>query len=160
MKIGIVGSGMVGASAAYAMVMRGVGREIVLVDKDEKRAMAEADDIYHAVPFASPMSIRAGSYADLAGARVVIMTHNHDLDQRIVEAALRRDDLGYLGLIGSDRKWARFQKRLSAKGFTPEQIARVRCPIGIGPSSKEPTAIAISIAAELLAERAPCLGAD
>ncbi|MCC6616029.1 MAG: L-lactate dehydrogenase [Anaerolineae bacterium] len=73
MKIGIVGSGMVGASAAYAMVMRGVGREIVLVDKDEKRAMAEADDIYHAVPFASPMSIRAGSYADLAGARVVIM---------------------------------------------------------------------------------------
>jgi len=73
MKIGIVGSGMVGASAAYAMVMRGVGREIVLVDKDEKRAMAEADDIYHAVPFAHPMSIRAGSYADLSGARVVIM---------------------------------------------------------------------------------------
>ncbi|MBE0689197.1 MAG: L-lactate dehydrogenase [Anaerolineae bacterium] len=73
MKIGIVGSGMVGASAAYAMVMRGVGREIVLVDKFEKRAIAEADDIYHAVPFAHPMSIRAGGYADLAGAQVVIM---------------------------------------------------------------------------------------
>jgi L-lactate dehydrogenase len=37
MKIGIVGSGMVGATAAYAMVMRGIGREIVLVDKDSKR---------------------------------------------------------------------------------------------------------------------------
>ncbi|MCL4251892.1 MAG: L-lactate dehydrogenase [Anaerolineae bacterium] len=73
MKIGVVGSGMVGASAAYALVMRGVGREIVLVDKFEKRALAEADDIFHAVPFAHPMSIRAGSYADLAGARVVIM---------------------------------------------------------------------------------------
>ncbi|MCA9906411.1 MAG: NAD(P)-binding protein, partial [Anaerolineae bacterium] len=73
MKIGVVGSGMVGASAAYALVMRGVGREIVLVDKFEKRALAEADDIFHAVPFAHPMSIWAGSYADLAGARVVIM---------------------------------------------------------------------------------------
>jgi len=73
MKIGIVGSGFVGATAAYALVMRGVGREIVLVDKDEKRARAEADDIFHAVPFASALDVRAGSYADLAESKVVIM---------------------------------------------------------------------------------------
>ncbi|MGD8464193.1 MAG: NAD(P)-binding protein, partial [Anaerolineae bacterium] len=47
MKIGIVGTGMVGSTAAYALVMRGVGREIVLVDIDKKRAQAEADDIFH-----------------------------------------------------------------------------------------------------------------
>lgn len=74
MKIGIVGSGMVGATAAYALVMRGVGREIILVDKFEKRAIAEAADILHAVPFAHPLTVRAGNYADLAGCRVVIMS--------------------------------------------------------------------------------------
>ncbi|PJF21840.1 MAG: L-lactate dehydrogenase [Phototrophicales bacterium] len=73
MKIGIVGSGMVGATAAYAMVMRGVGREIVLVDKNQARAEAEADDIYHAVPFASALEINDGDYSDLKGCKVVII---------------------------------------------------------------------------------------
>ncbi|MEO8397056.1 MAG: NAD(P)-binding protein, partial [Chloroflexota bacterium] len=73
MKIGIVGTGFVGATAAYALVMRGVGREIVMVDKNSKRAEAEADDILHAVPFAHPMEIFAGDYIDLAGCSVVIM---------------------------------------------------------------------------------------
>ena len=73
-KIGIVGSGFVGATAAYAMVMRGVGREIVLVDLNQKRAEAEANDIRHAIPFAHPMTIRAGGYEDLAGANVVVIT--------------------------------------------------------------------------------------
>src|SRR5262245_11860567 len=73
MKIGIVGCGLVGSTAAYALVMSGVGREIVLVDLNRARAEAEANDIYHAVPFASPMTVRAGEYADLGGARVVVI---------------------------------------------------------------------------------------
>jgi len=44
MKIGVIGSGFVGATAAYAMVMRGVGREIVLVDLNKERAQAEANE--------------------------------------------------------------------------------------------------------------------
>jgi L-lactate dehydrogenase len=73
MKIGIVGSGLVGATAAYALVMRGVGREVVLVDRNMARAQAEADDIFHAVPFAHPMRVTAGEYADLKGCRVIII---------------------------------------------------------------------------------------
>src|SRR6186997_1493505 len=73
MKIGIVGSGFVGATAGYALVMQGVGREIVLVDKNAERAAAEADDIRHAVPFAFPLEITAGNYDDLAGAKVVLL---------------------------------------------------------------------------------------
>lgn len=73
MKIGIVGSGFVGATAAYALVMRGVGREIVLVDRNTERAAAEADDLFHAVPFAEQLIVRSGQYADLAGCRAVIM---------------------------------------------------------------------------------------
>lgn len=74
MKIGIVGSGMVGSTAAYALLMRGVGREIVLFDLNKKRAQAEADDILHAAPFAHAMQVRPGEYADLAGSRVVVIT--------------------------------------------------------------------------------------
>jgi L-lactate dehydrogenase len=73
MKIGIVGCGMVGSTSAYALVMSGVGREIVLVDLNRARAEAEANDIYHAVPFAHPLTIRAGDYPDLAEARVVVI---------------------------------------------------------------------------------------
>jgi L-lactate dehydrogenase len=74
MKIGIVGSGLVGATTAYALVMRGIGREVVLVDRNMARAEAEADDISHAVPFANAMEVRAGGYADLAESRVVVIT--------------------------------------------------------------------------------------
>jgi L-lactate dehydrogenase len=74
MKIGIVGTGLVGATAAYAMVMRGVGREIVMVDINKKRAQAEADDIFHAVPFAHSLRVFAGDYNDLSGSQVVILT--------------------------------------------------------------------------------------
>jgi L-lactate dehydrogenase len=74
MKIGVVGSGLVGSTAAYALVMQGIGREIVLVDKNEARSQAEADDILHAVPFAHPLRVSAGDYSDLQGSRVVIIT--------------------------------------------------------------------------------------
>jgi L-lactate dehydrogenase len=73
MKIGIVGAGLVGSTAGYALVMRGVGREVVLVDKNSARAQAEADDIRHAVPFAHALEVRAGDFQELAGCRVVLL---------------------------------------------------------------------------------------
>jgi L-lactate dehydrogenase len=74
MKVGIVGAGFVGATAAFAIVMRGVARKVVLVDLDEKRAKAEAEDILHAVPFSNPVEVRSGGYAELAGCGIVILT--------------------------------------------------------------------------------------
>jgi L-lactate dehydrogenase len=73
MKIGVVGCGLVGSSAAFALVMNGVGREIVLVDINRARAEAEANDICHAVPFAHPLTVRSGDYADLADCKVVVI---------------------------------------------------------------------------------------
>ena len=74
MKIGIVGSGPVGATAAYALIMRGVGREIVLIDHNADRAQAEADDLFQAVPFANPLHIVGDNdYAKLNGCKVVII---------------------------------------------------------------------------------------
>jgi malate/lactate dehydrogenase len=53
--------------------MRGTGREIVLVDMNRRRAEAEATDIFHAVPFAHPLTVRAGDYQDLTGCPVVVI---------------------------------------------------------------------------------------
>jgi L-lactate dehydrogenase len=74
MKVGIVGAGQVGSTAAYALVMRGIGREIVLVDMDAGLAKAQSADILHAVPFSHPLNVVAGDYPDLAGSQAVIIT--------------------------------------------------------------------------------------
>ncbi len=74
MKVGIVGSGFVGATAAYALVLRRVASDIVLVDINKERAWAEAADISHAVPFIQPVNVTAGDYKDLKGSSVVIIT--------------------------------------------------------------------------------------
>ena len=91
------------------------------------------------------------------GAFIVVLTHSHPLDFALVEAALARDDWRYLGLIGSRSKRAQFERRLAARGMDTGQFARVTCPIGmrngIAIRSKEPGAIAIAVAAEIVAVR-------
>lgn len=73
MKVGVVGTGSVGAAAAFAMTLRGIPTELVLVDRDEARAAAEAADIAHATPFTARVRVGAGEVADLAGARLVVV---------------------------------------------------------------------------------------
>ena len=73
MKIGVIGSGMVGGCAAFASVMSGAASEIVLIDANEKLAQAQAEDILHAVPYAHPARVYAGDYSELEGAGVVLI---------------------------------------------------------------------------------------
>jgi L-lactate dehydrogenase len=73
MKVGIVGSGFVGSTAAYAMVLDGAATDIILVDINEALAQAQAEDILHATPFAKPVRISGGSYSDLEEAELVVL---------------------------------------------------------------------------------------
>lgn len=73
MKVGIVGAGMVGSSAGYALAMMGIASDIVFVDRNAALAIAQAEDISHAVPFVSATTVTAGDYDALAGTRVVII---------------------------------------------------------------------------------------
>jgi L-lactate dehydrogenase len=73
MKVGVIGCGFVGSSAAYAMVLRGVAHELVLVDINTALARAQAEDILHAVPFGSPVRISAGDFPGLKGAEAVVL---------------------------------------------------------------------------------------
>lgn len=94
--------------------------------------------------------------AELApGSRVLIMSFSHAEDLDIVIACLRRireqNDLPFVGLIGSKTKWATFRHRLEERGFSPEEIACITCPIGVtGIRGKEPEVIAVAVAAQLL----------
>lgn len=74
MKIGIVGAGQVGSTAAYAMAVRNSASEVVLVDLDAKLAAAHAEDILHATPFSGATRVMAGGIDALAGAAVVVLT--------------------------------------------------------------------------------------
>jgi xanthine dehydrogenase accessory factor len=84
----------------------------------------------------------------------LVMSHSHPLDEAICDAVLRREDFAYLGLIGSATKRARFVKRLAGAGIPTTQLDRLVCPIGLADiRSKEPAAIAASVAADLLVRR-------
>lgn len=85
------------------------------------------------------------------GAFVVVMTHSHGLDLAIVHKALADDRFGYVGLIGSASKRARFTRLLGEAGLEGEKIQSMHCPIGIaGIHSKLPAVIAASVASDLL----------
>jgi len=73
MKVGIVGCGFVGSSAAYAITLGGVANETVLIDLNAKLAQAQAEDILHATSFVAPSRVIAGDYGDLEGSEIVIL---------------------------------------------------------------------------------------
>ncbi|MBK8973473.1 MAG: xanthine dehydrogenase accessory protein XdhC [Hahellaceae bacterium] len=112
-------------------------------------------------PFPSPIPanvtlVAAGSpEAELSalrpGSDVVILTHDHALDYALCQIALRREDLRFIGMIGSRTKAARFQQRLQRDGLSAEALQRLVCPIGLpGMTGKLPGEIALAIAAQLL----------
>lgn len=146
-RIAIFGAGHV--AQAIGGLARYLAADLVLIDPREEH------EIQPAVPRARPYELRLVDAPEAEidtlsdDTLVLIMTHSHALDFDVLVKALARG-FPYVGLIGSERKWSRFQKRLEARGVAPERIARVRCPIGVSKHSKEPTAIAISVAAELL----------
>ena len=100
-----------------------------------------------------------GAVASLApGSRVLIMSFSHAEDLDVLAQCLARQrtqgDLPYIGLIGSQTKWATFRHRLEARGYSAEELDHVTCPIGVpGIEGKEPEVIAVAVAAQLLQGR-------
>jgi xanthine dehydrogenase accessory factor len=98
-----------------------------------------------------------GDHDDVAAAMpahgaVLVMTHDHALDQDVIEWALKRG-FAYVGGVGSRAKAQRTRDRLEAKGYPEEDRARVRMPIGIDIGARLPDEIAVAICAEMVAWR-------
>ena len=140
-----------------------VGRALVQVLAPLPFAVRWIDSRDEIFPADTPQGVECehsspvqAAVADLPpGSRVLIMSFSHAEDLDIVVACLRRirehDDLPYVGLIGSQTKWATFRHRLEDRGFTSAEISRITCPIGVpGITGKEPEVIAVAVAAQLL----------
>ena len=136
-----------------------VGKAIVLALAPLPFEVTWIDPRRDAFPRAVPGNVKmvcASSPSDeLAaapdGSFVVVLTHSHALDQEIVQVALKADRFGYVGVIGSKTKRARFASRMRKAGTRPDQIDSLICPIGVGGiTSKQPAVIAASVAAQLL----------
>ena len=82
----------------------------------------------------------------------VVATHDHALDQRLVQELLRRP-LKFVGMIGSVPKQRKFALRLRARGFRDDEIARLRTPLGMPIGADTPEEIAVSAMGEIIAAR-------
>jgi xanthine dehydrogenase accessory factor len=147
------------ARAVYLFGAGHVGRALALALAPLPFAVRWIDPRRDAFPAHAPASVTLihapGPAVELASAPnralVVVMTHSHALDLEIVAEALRVERFGYVGLIGSATKRARFLRQMRGAGLTEVQLARLVCPIGVpGLESKHPAAIAASTAAQLL----------
>jgi xanthine dehydrogenase accessory factor len=151
----IFGAGHVGQRICTLLEELPVHTSVVDARKDWLQA-ASADQHISGEPTDFAQRIQAGSI-------VLILTHDHLLDYQLISILLKRNDLPYLGLIGSKTKWLNFSKRLRRDGFSEEQLARVTSPIGLpGLPGKSPMAVAISVVAQLLRDHVnqPLLVAD
>lgn len=100
MKVGVIGVGAVGSACALALVMRGCAREIVLLDRNRRRSMGVAHDIRYGAAMFPAVGVRDGDYADLAEARVIMITAG--VNEKAGGATDRSDPAGRLKLLDTN----------------------------------------------------------
>ena len=150
LKIALFGGGHVGK--ALVRVLGNLPCQIQWVDSRDE---IFPSDIPANTQCEHSSPVQAAVHDLAAGSHLLIMSFSHAEDLDVVIAALQRqrskNDLGFIGLIGSKTKWATFRHRLEERGFTDAEMARVTCPIGVaGVQGKEPEVIAVSVASQLL----------
>ena len=97
MKVGIIGAGAVGSACLLSLVMRGSAREIVLVNRDRKRAQGVVTDVQYGTVLSPPIGVSDGNYSDLDGSAVVIITAG--VNEKGGGATDRSDPVGRLRLL-------------------------------------------------------------
>ena len=116
-KVGIIGCGYVGAASAFALMQSGLFTEMVLLDANHDKALGEAYDISHGIPFTRPMQIYAGDYDDIADCAIVVITaganqkpdesrldlvhKNVDIFRSIIPEIVKRDFEGILLVVAN-----------------------------------------------------------
>jgi xanthine dehydrogenase accessory factor len=152
-RVLLFGCGHVGR--AIGALAAQVGFEVIACDDDETGALGRGTPwARQVVPSFELADVERAAGPLGAGDHAVIVTRDHDIDQRLLERLLPRDDLDYLGLIGSRGKVGRFRKRLAERGVaTDERWARLRAPIGLDIGAETPDEIAVAVVGELIAVR-------
>jgi L-lactate dehydrogenase len=100
MKVGIIGAGAVGSACLTALVARGVAREIVVLNRERKRAQGLVTDVQYGTVVSPPVELRAGDYADLESASLVMITAG--VNEKTGGATNRNDPAGRLRLLDTN----------------------------------------------------------
>ena len=146
-RLWIFGAGHVGQALVRSLAELALF-DITWIDSRAELLPADLAAGVNARASAQPAGLVASAPA---GTQFVVMTHDHALDYRLCQTILSRGDARWLGLIGSASKAARFRSRLVRDGLDRGRLPELTCPIGVlGIKSKQPAAIAIAIAAQLL----------
>jgi len=154
----VFGLGHVGR--AVGPLLASLGFSVIACDDDETGAVAAGAPAWAAriVESFDPADVERAIGGFGRGDYVLVVTRDHAVDQRLLEALVARDEIAYLGMIGSRGKVARFKKRLDARGLLDGELgaarwARLHAPIGVNIGAETPEEIAVAIAAELVAVR-------
>jgi L-lactate dehydrogenase len=131
MKIGVIGAGAVGSACLLSSVLRGVAREIVVVNRERKRAKAVVTDLQYGAALSSAVQIRDGEYSDLSGAALVMITAG--MNEKAGGATNRSDPAGRLKLLESNV--GIYRQSPSSKALRPASSASGWCRLALRRSS-------------------------
>ncbi len=142
----IFGAGHVGSALTRMAAHAGFAVHVA----DERESLLHAGRLAEARRLHDDLDDPALPYSDRT--YVMITTHDHALDQRLLERVLKKPH-HWVGMIGSRRKATLARERLAHKGFEAAQINKVRAPVGLAIGAETPEEIAVSILSELIAQR-------
>ena len=136
-KVAIIGAGNVGSTFAYALMMNGLAREIVLVDRNEKRAQGECMDLNHGASFVPPVNIYPAGYEGCQGADIVVITagakqkpgenridlvqRNTDIFKEIIPQIIKYADKAILLVVSNPTDILTYMT-LKISGFSPNRV--------------------------------------
>ena len=150
-RLVVFGAGYI--AKPLAAIAAGCGFEVTVVDEREEWATEER--FPHATLHVGSVEDFARQWESDGSEFAVVVTHDHALDQRVVQHLLARP-LRFLGMIGSLPKQRKFAQRLAARGFSAADIARLHTPLGVDIGAATPEEIAVSVVAQLVAVRRKC----
>jgi len=144
-EVWLFGGGHVGRALTSALLLLPVKVQVVETRQDELEQTPQGAALHLT---ALPESLVSGI---APGSAVIVLTHDHALDFLIVSAALARNDLAQVGMIGSDTKRATFEHQFIREGGGKARLSKLVCPIGRKLTDKRPEVIAATVASDITA---------
>jgi xanthine dehydrogenase accessory factor len=145
----IVGAGQIAMS--LTVLARELDMRTIVVDGRERYATPERFPFADSICVGMPSEIVAG-IAPTKRVAVVLVSHDYKYELPVLRQLLRQP-VGYLGMLGSKKRGTAVRDLLRDEGFTDEELARVRTPIGLDLGGKSSPEVALAILAEIVAVR-------
>jgi len=149
--------GATDVAAALVPLAAQLGYHTSVIDSRERWATRERFPVADELRVGMPSEIIAEIPLTPPGA-LVLVAHDFKYDLPVLEVAMR-SRIGYIGVLGSRRRAAVIREFLESIGAPPEDVARVRIPVGLDIGARTPAEIALSVLAEIVATRAGRVGA-